>query len=95
MTIAAAVMVMADRDWPVTVPISIGIGNLFRSHMDMSRVMIVICFYQSDSGPVSRMCEFVLRLRQAMQVHRRQEGDAQTNAEVAEGARQIQAPKRL
>lgn len=77
-------MVMADRDWPVTVPISVEIGNLLRSHMDMSRVMIVLCFDQGDSGPVGCMGEIVLRLRQAMQVHGRQQGDAQTNAEVAE-----------
>ena len=78
-------MVMADRDWPVTVPISVEIGNLVRSHMDMSRVMIVICFDQSDSGLVGCMGEVVLRLRQAVQVHGRQEGDAQTDAEVAKG----------
>lgn len=77
-------MVMADRDWPVTVPISVEIGNLLRSHMDMSRVMIVVCIGQGDSGPVGCMGEIVLRLRQAMQVHGRQQGDAQTNAEVAE-----------
>lgn len=77
-------MVMADRDWPVTIPISVEIGNLLRSHMDVRRVMIVICFDQSDSGPVGCMGEVVLRLRQAMQVHGRQQGDAQTNTEVAE-----------
>ena len=77
-------MVMADRDWPVTVPISVEIGNLLRSHMDMSRVTIVLCFDQGDSGPVGCMGEVVLRLRQAMQVHGRQQGDAQTNTEVAE-----------
>ena len=76
-------MVMADRDRPVTVSICAGIGNLFRSHMDVSRVMIVICFDQSDSGPVGCMCEIVLRLRHAVQVHGRQDGDAQTNTEVA------------
>jgi hypothetical protein len=76
-------MVMADRDWAVTVPISVQIGNLVGSHMDVSRVMIVICFDQSDSGPVGCMCEIVLRLRHAMQVHGRQDGDAQTDTEVA------------
>ena len=55
-------MVMSNRDWPVTVPISAGIGNLFRSHMDVSRVVIVICFDQSDSGPFGCMGEIVLRL---------------------------------
>ena len=53
-------MVMSDRDWPVTVSICAGIGNLFRSHMDVSRVMIVIRFDQSDSGPVGCVGEIVL-----------------------------------
>ena len=77
-------MVMADRDWSITVAVSARIGNLFRRHMAMSRmVMIVIGFDQSDSGPVGRMSEVVLRLRHAMQVHGRQESDAQTDAEMA------------
>ncbi|MDI6623743.1 MAG: hypothetical protein QME55_03355 [Brevundimonas sp.] len=82
-------MVMPERDWPVTVPICLGIGNLFRRHMDMSlfmivsRVLVAICDDQSDSGPIGCMGEVVLRLRQAMQVHGRQEGDAQTDADVA------------
>lgn len=75
-------MVMSDRHRPVTVPIRVEIGNLFRSHMDVSRVMIVICFDQSDSGPVGCMGEIVLRLRHAVQVHGRQDGDAQTDTEV-------------
>lgn len=83
-------MVMADRDWPVTVPINI--GNLFWSHMDMSPVMIVICFDKSDRGPVGSMSEVVLRLRQAMQVHSCRYSDAQTDAEVTKAARQIEAP---
>lgn len=55
-------MVMSDRHWPVTVSIHVEIGNLFRSHMDVSRVIIVICLNQSDSGPVGGMGEIVLRL---------------------------------
>ena len=42
----------------------------------MSRVMVAICFDQSDSGPIGRMSGVVLRLRQAVQVHGRQECDA-------------------
>jgi hypothetical protein len=81
-------MVMSDRDRPVTVSICAGIGNLFRSHMDvshmdMSRVVIVFCFDQSDCGPVGCMGEIVLRLRDAVQVHGRQQGDAQADTEVA------------
>ncbi|MDO9077138.1 MAG: hypothetical protein Q7U72_06780 [Brevundimonas sp.] len=76
-------MVMSDRDLPVTVSICAGIGNLFRSHMDVSRMMIVVCFDQGDSGPVGCMGEIVPRLRHAVQVHGRQDGDAQTDTEVA------------
>lgn len=76
MNVAAAVMVMADRDWPVTVSIRVEIGDIVRSYMDVSRVMIVIRFDQSDSRPVGGMGEIVLRLRQAVQVQGRQEGEA-------------------
>lgn len=76
-------MVMSDRDWPVTVPIRGEIGNLFRSHMDVGRMMIVICLDQSDSGPVGCMGEIMLRLRHAVQVHGRQNNDAETDTEVA------------
>jgi hypothetical protein len=81
-------MVMADRDRPITVAIRALIGSLFRSHMDMSRMVIVIRLDQSDSGPVGCMGEVVVRLRHAMQVHGRQEGNAQTDAEVAHEVRQ-------
>lgn len=77
-------MVMADRDWPVTVPFRVGIGKLLRSYMDMNRVMMVIGFGQGDSRPVGCMCEIVLSLRHAMQVHGRQAGDAQGDAKVSE-----------
>ncbi len=81
-------MVMSNGDWPVTVSICAGIGNLFRSHVDVSRMKIVICFDQGDSGPVGYMGEIVLRLRHAVQVHGRQDGDAQTDTEMAHEVRQ-------
>lgn len=56
--------------------------------MIASRVMIIICVDQGDSGPIGCMGEVVLRLRHAMQVHGRQEGDAQTDAEVAKDVSQ-------
>ena len=92
MNVAAAVMVMSDRDRSVTVPIRLGIGNFVRGHMNMSRVVIVACFDQGDGGPVRCMAEVVLRLRHAMQVHGRQQGDAQTDPEVAYKVRQREAP---
>lgn len=82
-------MVMADRDRPITVAIRARIGNLFRRHMDMSRMVIVIRLDQGNSGPVGCMGEVVLRLRHAVQVHGRQDGDAETDAEVAKGVIQI------
>jgi hypothetical protein len=60
--------------------------------MDVSHVMIVICFDQGDSGPVGCMSEVVLGPRHAMQVHGRQQGDAQADAEVAREVRQRLAP---
>lgn len=82
-------MVMPDREWPVAVPVRVGIGNLFRGHMDMSRMVIVIRLDQRNSGPVRRVGEVVLDLRHAVQVHGRQDGDAQTDAKMAKGVIQI------
>jgi hypothetical protein len=79
-------MVMADRDWPVI--FRPGIGNLLRSHMDVRCMVIVIRLDQSDSGPVGCMGEVVVRLRHAVQVHGRHDGDAETDAEVAKDVRQ-------
>lgn len=83
-----AVMVVPDRDRAITVAIGVGIGSLVRSHMDMGRMVIVIRFSQRDSGPIGGMPQDVLRLRQPMQVHGRQDGDAQTDAELAKKVRQ-------
>jgi len=55
-------MVMADRDWAIIVRIGIVIRSLIRSHMNVSRVGLVVCFDQSDSGPVCGMGEIVPRL---------------------------------
>ena len=65
-------MVMSDRDRPVTVSICAGIGNLFRSYMDVSRMMVVSAVMivsrvdQGDGGPIGCMGEVVLRLRHAV-----------------------------
>lgn len=85
-------MVMPDRDRSVTVAISVGIGSLVRSHMDMGRMLILVRLGQRDSGPIGGVPHRMLRLRQPMQVHGRQEGDAQTDAEVAKQVRQRRAP---
>ena len=87
-------MVMPDRDWPVTVPVRVGIGNLFRSHVDMGRRVIVIRLDQRDSGPVRCVGEVVLELRHAVQVHGRQDGDTQTDAKMAKGVIQISRLRR-
>ena len=87
-------MVVSDRDRPVIVPIRVSIGNLFRCYVDVSRVMVVICFDQSDSGPVGCMGEVLLRLRQAVQIYGREKRDAQTDAEMAKGVIQISGLRR-
>ena len=89
MNVAAAVMVMANRDWSLTVPISFGIRNLTWGLMDMRGMVIVIRLAQCYSGPVGGVAGIVLRLRHAVQVHGRQDGDAQTDVEVAKRVRQV------
>ena len=89
MNVAATVMVMPDGNRAIIVRIGVGIRSLIRSHMNVSRVVIVIRPAQRDSGPVGGVADRVLRLRQAMQVHGRQDGDAQTDAEMAKCVRQV------
>lgn len=91
MNVAAGVMVMPDRARAVCVAIGVGIWGLFRRHMDVA-VMILVRLAQGDGRPVGGVADGMLRLRQPMQVHGRQDGDAQTDAEVAKGVRQIEAP---
>jgi hypothetical protein len=55
-------------------------------------VMIVIRPRQGHRRPVRRVGDGVLALRNAMQVHRRQQRDAQTDAEMAKQLRQRGAP---
>ena len=52
--------------------------------MHVRVVMIRVHVSQGDSRPVSGMSDRMLRLHHAMQVQRRQEGDAQPDAEVAD-----------
>lgn len=92
MNLGAAMMVMADWRCAIGIPIGVGIRGLFRRYMDVHDVMIVIRLDQGHGGPVGGVGDDVLRLRQPMQVHGRQQGDTQTDAEVAKGARQIEAP---
>jgi hypothetical protein len=86
--VAAAVMVVTDRDGTITVPISVGIWSLIRSHVDVGGMVIVIRLGQRDGWPIGGVPHGVLRLRQPMQVHGRQDGDAQTDAELAKQVRQ-------
>ena len=89
-------MVMSDREGPVAVLIraGTGIGKLIRCHMNMSSVVIVTRLDQSDGRPVGYVGVVVLPLRQAVQVHGRQEGDAKTDAEMANDVGQISRLRR-
>ena len=88
MNVAAAMMVMPNRERTITVPIGVRIRGLIRGHMNVGRVMNVICLNKSNGRPACRVSEEVVRLRQAMQVHGRQDGDSQADAEVADQMRQ-------
>lgn len=84
MDICAAVMVVADRGRFVDPTILIG----FRRYMDMSSVMSIQSIDKSHRRPIGCMGPRVLGLDHAMQVERRQHGDAQTDTEVAKNVRQ-------
>jgi len=88
----ASVMVMSDRRRAVPVPVGVRVRKLLGSYMDVRVVVVVVNLAQGDGRPVSGVPDGMLRLRHAMQVHGRQKGDAQTDAEVAKGVRQIEAP---
>ena len=92
MNIAASVMVMSDRRRAVQVPVGVGVRNLRGSHMDVRVVVVVVNLAQGDDRPAGGVPDGMLRLRHAMQVQGRQKGDAQTDAEVANDVRQIEAP---
>jgi hypothetical protein len=88
-------MVVPDGYRAVAVRIGVDIRNLFRRHVHVGRMVIVVRVGERDGGPVGGMPQLVLRRRQAMQVHGRQDGDAQTDAEGAKDVRQIRAPRAL
>ena len=88
MKIAAAVMMMTDRGWTISIPIDARVGLFIGRHMDVSLVVIVMRLNEGDSGPIGGVADRVLRLHHAMQVHGRQEGDTQTDEKVAKGMRQ-------
>lgn len=92
MNIAASVMVMSDRRRAVHVSFGVGSRSLLGSHMDVRVVVVVVRLAQRDGGPVGSVPDGVPGLRHAMQVHGRQDDDTQTDAEVAKGVRQIEAP---
>lgn len=92
MNIAASVMVMSDRRRAVHVPFGVGVRSLLGSHMDVRVVVVVVHLAQRDRRPVGSVSDGMLGLRRAMQVHGREDGDTQTDAEVAKGVRQIEAP---
>lgn len=92
MNIAASVMVMADRRRAVQVPFGVGVRRLLGGHMDVRMVVDVMHLAQRDGRPVGSVPDGMLGLRHAMQVHGRQDGDTQTDAEMAKGVRHIEAP---
>lgn len=93
MNIAARVMVMSDGRGAVRVAVAVRVRGLFGGHVDMGVVVVVVVrLAQRDGRPVGGVPDGVPGLRHAMQVHGRQDDDTQTDAEVAKGVRQIEAP---
>ncbi len=88
MDICAAVMVVADRGRFVDPTILIGFKRYIRRDVDMSSVMSIQSIDKSHRRPIGCMGPRVLGLDHAMQVERRQHGDAQTDTEVAKNVRQ-------
>lgn len=88
MDVSASVMVVPNRGRFVDPTILIGVRCLVRRDVDVGRIMIIESFDKSHSRPIGCMGHRVLRLDHAMQVERRQHGDAQTDAEMAKKVRQ-------
>lgn len=88
MDVSAAVMVVSDRGRVIAPTILLGVRCDIGRNMKVSRTMIINVSDESHSRPIGCMCPRVLRLDHAMQVERRQHGDAQTDAEVAKNVRQ-------
>ncbi|WP_298124842.1 hypothetical protein [Brevundimonas sp.] len=92
MVVAAAMMVVADGTVAIDIPVAgvgLAVGDVVRRDMDVGAMMIVVVgrFDERDRRPVGDVGHRVLGLRHPMQVHRRQNGDAKTDAELAEGVR--------
>ncbi len=77
-------MVMTDRLFAICILIRVGVRRVQGCDMHVRVLMIRVRVSQGDSRPFSGMSDRMLRLHHAMQVKRRQEGDAQPDAEVAD-----------
>ncbi len=92
MCISSAVMVMTERLFAICILIRVRVRRVGGGDMHVRVVMISVRVSQGDNRPVSGMSDRMLRLHHPMQVKRRQNDDAQPDAEVANRLRQMKAP---
>ncbi len=88
MDVSAAVMVVSDRGRVIAPTILLGVRYDIGRNMKVSRTMIINVSDERHSRPIGCVPGRVSRFDHAMQVERRQHGDAQTDTEVAKNVRQ-------
>ncbi len=91
-------VMVAYRTLAIDVLVDVGIRRFVGRQMHMGymtaarQMMIAIRAGYGHRRPFARMGDGMLDLRNAMQVQRRQQGDAETSAEMAKQVRQRRAP---
>jgi hypothetical protein len=88
MDVSAAVMVVSDRGRVIATAVLLGVRCDIGRDMKVSRTMIINVSDESHIRPIGCVVRRVPRFDYAMQVERRQHGDAQTDTEVAKNVRQ-------
>lgn len=88
MDVSAAVMVVSDRGRVIDPTILLGVRCDISRDMKVGRTMIIKASDKSHGRPIDCVVGRVSRFDHAMQVERRQHGDAQTDTEVANNVRQ-------
>lgn len=88
MDVSAAVMMVSDRGRVIAPTILFGVRCDIGRDMKVSCTMIIKASDKSHGGPINCVVRRVTRFDHAMQVERRQHGDAQTDTEVAKNVRQ-------
>lgn len=86
--VAAGVVVMANRGGVIGIALNARVGPLVRCPVDVRCQRVARRHGHGTGRPRDGVSQSVLRLRKAVQVHGRQQGDTQTDAEIANAVRQ-------